>query len=124
MHGIALSNTLDRVYVGDRDNDRFQVFTTNGTFVYEMRAQSVWDFSFSSDEREAYVYVTSGMDRLVRIYDQTTHEEVGSFGGHGDAPGLFHSAAHSVATDSKGNLFVTEIGGGRMPCKVQKFVRQ
>ena len=40
------------------------------------------------------------------------------FGGGGRQPGMFF-AVHSIATDSKGNLFTTETYEGK---RIQKFV--
>ena len=59
VHGIALS-VDGLLYVGDRDAKRFQVFHPNGTFVRERKLASVWDFSFSHDANQTYVYVVEG----------------------------------------------------------------
>ena len=81
VHGISLTSAADLLYVGDRDNNRFQVFAPNGTFVRERSAPEVWDFSFSADPAQAFMYVTEGSLRTVRIYNRLTLEDLATFGG-------------------------------------------
>jgi hypothetical protein len=47
-----------------------------------------------------------------------TLEEIASFGDGGRQPGQFYGV-HSIASDSKGNLYTTETYEGK---RVQKFV--
>jgi len=54
----------------------------------------------------------------VYILLRQTLEVLSSFGDGGRQPGQFF-AVHSIATDSKGNIFTTETYEGR---RVQKFV--
>jgi DNA-binding beta-propeller fold protein YncE len=113
------------VYVCDARNDRVQVFRTNGTFVKESRVApetlgegSVWDIAFSADPRQRYVYVADGMNMKIHVLDRATLQELASFGDGGRQPGQFY-AVHSIATDSKGNLYTVETYEGK---RVQKFV--
>jgi hypothetical protein len=114
----------DFVYVCDASNDRIQVFRKDGKFVKEkviaertLGSGSVWDIAFSRDPQQRYVYVADGMNMKVRILDRGTLEEITSFGDGGRQPGQFY-AVHSVATDSKGNLYTVETYEGK---RVQKF---
>ena len=112
------------VYVCDRANDRIQVFKTNGTFVKEkfiapltLGDGSVWDIAFSKDRAQKFMYVADGKNMKVYILDRDSLEVLTSFGDGGRQPGQFF-AVHSIATDSKGNIFTTETYEGK---RVQKF---
>jgi hypothetical protein len=54
----------------------------------------------------------------VRVIDRQSLQELTNFGEGGHYPGQFYSI-HSIAIDSKGNLYTTETYQGR---RVQKFV--
>jgi DNA-binding beta-propeller fold protein YncE len=112
------------VYVCDQRNDRIQVFKKDGSFVKEkgilpktLGSGSVWDIAFSRDPQQKYLYVADGMNMQVHIIDRQTLDVLTSFGDGGRQPGQFY-AVHSVATDSKGNLYTTETYEGK---RVQKF---
>jgi hypothetical protein len=112
------------LYVCDRTNDRIQVFKTNGTFVKEkvlapatLGAGSVWDIAFSGDARQRYLYVADGMNQKIWVLDRVNLEPIASFGDGGRVPGEFY-APHSLAVDSKGNLYTGETFEGK---RVQKF---
>ena len=124
VHCAELSND-GLVYVCDRQNDRLQVFTPDGKFVKEkqyanttLAAGSVWDLVFSKDPAQKYIIMTDGQNERVRILDRNSLEELTTFGDGGRQPGQFYGV-HSIATDSKGNLFVTDTYEGK---RVQKFV--
>jgi len=113
------------VYVCDRVNDRIQVFTREGKFVKEaffaknsLGEGSVWDVAFSRDPQQTYLFLADGRNHKVRILRRDTLEELATFGDGGRQPGLFY-AVHSIAIDSKGNLYTTETYEGK---RVQKFV--
>jgi DNA-binding beta-propeller fold protein YncE len=113
------------VYVCDRQNNRIQVFRKNGTFVKEKviapqtrGAGSVWDIAFSRDPQQRFLYVADGMNMKVHIVDRQTLEPITAFGDGGRMPGQFF-AVHSIATDSKGNIYTTETLEGK---RVQKFL--
>ncbi|MBI4888530.1 MAG: hypothetical protein HY824_15650 [Acidobacteria bacterium] len=113
------------VYVCDRANDRLQVFRKDGTFVKEgfiakrtLASGSVWDIAFSRDPEQRYLFVADGMNSKVHVVLRDTLEEVASFGDGGRQPGQFYGV-HSIAIDSKGNLYTTETWEGK---RLQKFV--
>jgi len=113
------------VYVCDRVNDRLQVFTKDGKFVKEQQYQkdslgdgSVWDVAFSKDAAQKYLFMSDGRNSKIRVIDRQSLQEVYNFGEGGHYPGQFYSI-HSIAIDSKGNLYTTETYQGR---RVQKFV--
>jgi DNA-binding beta-propeller fold protein YncE len=113
------------VYVCDRPNDRIQVFQKNGKFVKEkiIKPQtrgdgSVWDIAFSRDPAQKYIYLADGKNEKVYIMDRQSLEILSEFGDGGRQPGQWF-AVHSIATDSKGNIFTTETYEGK---RIQKFV--
>ncbi len=113
------------VYVCDRPNDRVQVFTAAGKFVREIFVAprtlgdgSTWDIAFSKDPQQTYIYLADGKNQRIYVIKRDTMEILTSFGDGGRQPGQFYGV-HSIATDSKGNIFTTETYEGR---RVQKFV--
>ena len=113
------------LYVCDRANDRVQVFKPDGTFVKEafyaketLGSGSAWDIAFSKDKAQRYIYLADGTNEKVRVIDRETLAELTNFGDGGRQPGQFYGV-HSIATDSKGNLYTTETYEGK---RLQRFV--
>ena len=124
VHCAELSND-GLVYVCDRPNDRIQVFKPDGTFVKEVFVAtntlgdgSVWDIAFSKDPQQKYMFLADGKNEKVYIMLRETMEILTSFGDGGRQPGQFFGV-HSIALDSKGNIYTTETYEGR---RLQKFV--
>jgi DNA-binding beta-propeller fold protein YncE len=124
VHCAELAND-GLVYVCDRPNDRIQVFQKDGKFVKEafiakktLGDGSVWDIAFSKDPQQRYLYLADGKNEKVYILDRDTLRILTSFGDGGRQPGQFF-AVHSIATDSKGNIYTTETYEGK---RLQKFV--
>src|SRR5437773_3434410 len=123
VHCADLSH--DRLlYVCDLANDRVQVFKPDGTFVKEafvnkrtLGSGSAWDIAFSKDREQKYLYLTDGENGKVHVLLRETLEVLTSFGEGGRQPGEFYGV-HSIATDSKGNIYTTETYRGQ---RVQKF---
>jgi|SoiMethySBSTD1v2_1073268.scaffolds.fasta_scaffold322322_1 DNA-binding beta-propeller fold protein YncE len=124
VHCADVSND-DLVYVCDRVNTRLQVFTREGKFVKEnwyarrsLADGSVWDVAFSKDPKQQYIFMADGRNQRVRVIRRDTLEELTAFGDGGRYPGQFFGV-HSIAIDSKGNLYTTETYEGK---RLQKFV--
>jgi hypothetical protein len=124
VHCADLAND-GLVYVCDRPNNRIQVFKKDGTFVkeafYAKNSQgdgAVFDIAFSKDPAQTYLYMADGNNMKIRILRRDTLEELTSFGDGGRQPGQFY-AVHSIAVDSKGNIYTTETYEGK---RLQKFV--
>ena len=124
VHCAELSND-GYIYVCDRPNDRLQVFKPDGTFVKEAFIKkntlgdgSTWDVAFSKDPKQKYIFLADGANEKIHILDRETLEVITSFGDGGRQPGQFY-AVHSIATDTKGNVFTTETYRGQ---RVQKFL--
>lgn len=124
VHCVALAND-GVLYVCDRTNDRIQAFKTDGTYIKEAWVEkntlgdgAVFDISLSKDAKQRYLYVADGSNMKVHVLDRDTLQVLTSFGDGGRQPGQFY-APHSIATDSKGNLYTTETYRGQ---RLQKFV--
>ncbi len=127
------------VYTCDRWMNRLQLFDTKGTFIKNMPfSYKVWtpasasgsgtqrdaalvgsssSVEFSRDAAQKYMYVINEIDEEIDIVDRGSGQVVGSFGRPGHQVGEFMHA-HTMAVDSKGNLYVGESVDGR---RVQKF---
>jgi DNA-binding beta-propeller fold protein YncE len=124
VHAVRIAND-GLVYVCDRTNDRIQVFQKDGTFVKEafiakdtLGSGSAWDVAFSPDPEQRFLIVPDGTNQLIRILRRDSLQVVSEFGGGGHWAGQFYGA-HNIASDSKGNLFITETYEGK---RVQRFV--
>jgi sugar lactone lactonase YvrE len=113
------------LYVCDRQNNRVQVFEKDGTYVREayynpdtLGDGATWDISMSPDPEQSFFYVVDGKNARIHIVNRETMEAVSSVGTGGRYPGMFQ-AAHSIAVDSQGNMYITETYEGR---RLHKFV--
>ena len=113
------------IYVCDRQANRIQVFKPDGTFVKEasfarntLGSGAAWDIAFSRDPAQKYIYLADGTNEVVRVVLRETLQELTNFGDGGRQPGQFYGV-HSIATDSKGNIYTTETYEGK---RLQKFV--
>jgi len=124
VHCAELSRD-NLVYVCDRVNDRIQVFQKDGTFVKEVFVEkntrgdgSVWDIAFSKDAQQKYFYLADGANEKIHVFDRQSMMELTAFGDGGRQPGQFY-AVHSIATDSRGNVYTTETYEGK---RLQRFM--
>jgi len=78
----------------------------------------VWDIAFSRDPEQKYIFLADGKNERVYVMDRQSLEVITEFGDGGRQPGQFF-AVHSIATDSKGNIYTTETYEGK---RLQKFV--
>jgi DNA-binding beta-propeller fold protein YncE len=113
-HGIWVHG--QRVYLLDRENNRVQIFTTDGDFV-EMWTELERPTDMYVD-KEGVVYISELEDHVsIRDLDGNVIGRFGSERSH--APGKFWGP-HAVWVDSTGDLYVGEVLEGR---RLQKFAR-
>jgi hypothetical protein len=112
------------VYVCDRINDRIQVFHKDGSFVREFvylkntrGPGSTWDVALWPDRAQTYFLNVDGTNNQIRIVRRADGAIMGSFGRSGRQVGQFHWV-HSIAIDSKGNVYAGEVDSGK---RLQKF---
>jgi DNA-binding beta-propeller fold protein YncE len=124
VHGLALAND-GMLYVCDRTNNRIQAFKTDGTYVSEVFIEkntlgdgATFDVALSRDPQQKFLYVADGSNMKIHVLQRDTLQILTAFGDGGRQPGQFY-AVHSIATDSKGNIFTAETYRGQ---RVQKFV--
>ena len=113
------------VYVADRDNRRFQVFTTEGKYLKQVfinRAgpakETTSGFALSPDKGQEFLYTADYGNSRVVVMDRKKLEILYQFGQRGTAPGEFRGI-HHIAVDSKGNLYAAEVAPG---ARVQRFI--
>lgn len=124
VHCVERSND-GMVYVCDRQANRIQVFKPDGTFIKEahfarqtLASGSAWDLAFSKDPQQRFIFLADGTNEKIRVIVRETMMEITNFGDGGRQPGQFFGV-HSIATDSKGNIYITETYEGK---RLQKFV--
>ena len=124
VHCAEISSD-NMMYVCDRQNNRIQVFTPEGKYIKEgfyakntLSAGSAWDIAFSRDPQQRFIYLADGQNMKVHIIDRQSLNLLTTFGDGGRQPGQFFGV-HSVATDSRGNLYTTETYEGK---RVQRFM--
>jgi DNA-binding beta-propeller fold protein YncE len=139
-HCVVFDNR-NLLYVCDRANDRIQVFDKFGNIKEVIPVKpgtgsvpgpygnpdgsgrnavgSANDLDFSVDRDQKYMFVDDVGNSALWIYDRLQGNRIlGGFGRPGHQAGEF-TLFHSVAVDSKGNLYTGETVGGR---RSQKFV--
>jgi hypothetical protein len=136
-HCIAGGND-NLLYVCDRADDRIQVFTKTGVLQRIIpvvpgtgvtlgiggvpglgTAGSAWDLAFSNDYGQTFMFEVDGGNEILHIMSRVMGTILSGFGTPGLQAGQF-TFLHSVAVDSKGNLYTGETINGR---RVQKFTR-
>lgn len=127
VHCLTIGND-GLVYVCDRQGDRVQVFDKMGNFQRSIWVKTgsphlpdesgtvLW-IGFSPDPAQKYMYVANEHNDVIDIIDHVSGQIVGTFGRVGHQLGEF-THAHSLAVDSKGNVYVAEVNWGK---RVQKF---
>jgi len=137
-HCVAIGND-GLVYVCDRRGDRVQVFDKMGTFQkdilvpYEKRSQNgprlghvprAWGtaewLGFSADRMNRFMYIVNEDNEQVDTLDRSTGKVLSTFGRAGHQVGGF-TFAHTLAVDSKNNVYVGEAGAEEAGNRVQKF---
>ncbi|MFT5526932.1 MAG: DNA-binding beta-propeller fold protein YncE [Pirellulaceae bacterium] len=111
-HSIIVDDK-GRVLVGDRENNRIQIFDGDGKLLDVWNGFAPYGLAFSP---KGELYVADGRADMVLRLD-ASGKVVQQIGKSGTAPGQF-KMPHMLAFDQKGNLYVAEVGGKR----VQKFV--
>ena len=104
----------DRVYVGDRQNYRVQIFDANGKFLNEWKhVGSPWGLALAPDGN---LFMADGWnDRVLKLDPQG--KILGVLGGPGRLPGQFRFV-HHLSLGPGGELYVGEI----INMRPQKFL--
>lgn len=134
VHCAVMDNS-GLMYICDKQGDRVQVFDKMGNFKrnylittkdiprphYPNKRPTEWgansDVGFSPDPEQKFMYAVDEWRDRVHIFDRVSGQWLSSFGRPGHQMGEF-THCHTMAVDSKGNIYVAETGFGR---RVQKF---
>ena len=117
VHGIAVDPMTQRVYVSDRSNRRIQVLDgTTGKPIdqWPVGAQTNLQFLIVPADRSGVWGFADTVGKVAKW--DFNGRLLYAWGVVGDFPGAFFNM-HGASTDQEGNLYVAEVGGGR----VQKF---
>jgi DNA-binding beta-propeller fold protein YncE len=112
-HAIVLDGQ-GNVHVGDRENNRVQVFDAEGRFLSQWKESGAPYGLFRTGKAE--MLVADGRGNRVRVLDGMG-KPLGQWGTKGKDAGQF-LMPHGICMDSKGAIYVAEVTGQR----VQKFV--
>ena len=123
-HGLVIDSS-GRVYVADRENDRIQVFESNGDFIAEWPSLGEWrplDLSISPTGGEIFVIDggenTGFPDRSKVVILDMAGRQLSEFGRFGNQDGQF-MVGHDIAVTPDGHVYVVDIIGRRL----QRFSR-
>jgi hypothetical protein len=138
LHFVEISRDRE-VYIGERGQNRIEVFTTDGKFLREFSVSpntpsrgegcgglnnvkmppcgTTYKLAISRDPQQKFLYVADGTNNKVHILDRKTGKELGSIGQNGRYAGMLHWI-NAVAMDSKGNIYTGEVEHAK---RIQKF---
>lgn len=124
-HGIAL-DTQGRIIVCDRENERLQLFDTQGTFIAAWKGPHIGKPYGIATAPDGHVLIIDGGSPSVRpelrgkaVELDATGRVIDTFGSFGTAAGQFQ-LGHDIALGPDGAVYTAEATGAR----VQKFVRR
>ena len=106
-HAIVV-DSKNRVIVGDRENDRIQVFDLAGRHLATWPGFAPYGIALDKKQR---LFVADGRAQQIVQLDEAG-EVTARFGKKGAKPGEFN-LPHMLAVDADGNLIVAEVGGER-----------
>ncbi len=127
VHDVVISNE-GLVYICDRWGNRIHVYKKDGTFVRNIWARvgrpkipdgrgTAWTMVFSHDPEQKLIYMMDGRNEQFHIIDHASGEMLYTYGRTGHQLGAF-THGHTIALDSKNNIYVGETLTGR---RVQRF---
>jgi len=127
VHAVKVSND-GLVYVGDRSYRRVQVFTVDGKYVGQVFVnptakayRTASGLAFSADPQQQFLYVADYENGQMHVVDRKALKQVGSFGTLGQKRGEF-IGLHTIAADSKGNLWTAETQPKPVGSRVQRLI--
>ena len=103
------------LHVGDRENNRVQVFDQEGAFVRSYGGFAPFGMCITAEQT---LFVADGRANKC-LHVTLTGKVLAEWGSKGTDPGQF-VLPHCIAVDRKGNVYVGEVGGERL----QRFVRR
>lgn len=114
-HSIKIDRD-DRLYVADRENQRIQIFDTEGNFIDQWTYNAMVCALYLHPDGS--IWLTSGFDGEVARIDPANGQLIGALGSPGSGSGQF-GEAHFLTVDGEHNIFVADVVNRR----VQIFAR-
>jgi len=136
LHFVEISN--DRlVYIGERGQNRIQVFTTEGEWQQDIYVSAhtpsqrtcgsldwmpgpcgtMYKMVISVDPEQKYLFVADAANNVIWSVDRRSGETLGHFGSPGRLAGQLNFP-NAISMDSKGNIYTGEVSNGK---RIQKF---
>lgn len=136
LHFVEISN--DRlVYIGERGQNRIQVFTTDGEWQQDIYVSAhtpsqrtcdtlewmprpcgtMYKMVISIDPEQKYLFVADAANNVIWTVDRRSGETLGHFGSPGRLAGQLNFP-NAISIDSKGNIYTGEVSNGK---RIQKF---
>src|SRR5690606_5101098 len=115
-HSIKIDEQ-DRLYIADRENQRIQIFDTEGQFLDEWTYNAMVCSLYLHEDGS--LYMTSGFDGEVAKVNMSDGSLIGALGSPGRETGQF-GEAHFLAVDGAENIFVADVVNRR----VQVYMRE
>ena len=106
-HSIVI-DAKGRLFVGDRENNRIQIFDAEGEWLAEWKGFAPYGLALDTDGQ---LFVADARAHQILRLDSSGKVQQ-RWGKQGKAPGEF-GLPHMLAFDSKGNLIVAEVEGMR-----------
>jgi DNA-binding beta-propeller fold protein YncE len=107
-HSIVVDRQ-GRILVGDRENNRIQIFDETGKFLDEWKGFAPFGLALDKDGQ---LFVADGRaNKILRLNESGQLAQ--SWGQKGTAPGEFE-LPHMLTLDAAGNLLVAEVNGKRL----------
>jgi DNA-binding beta-propeller fold protein YncE len=108
-HSIVIDEN-DRLYVADRENQRIQIFDTEGTYVDEWTFDAMACALYLADD--GYMYMTTGFDAQIVKLDMEGNV-LGVTGSSGDGPNQY-GEAHYLAVGPDQTIYVADVVNRRV----------
>lgn len=138
LHFVEISRDR-RVYIGERGQNRVQVFTTEGKWLQDIHVSpntpaqrggcggvttvkgspcgTIYKAVISKDREQKYLFIADGHNDVIWTLDRQSGKTLGSFGGNGRYAGMLHWV-NAIGIDSKGNIYTGEVEQAK---RIQKF---
>ncbi len=110
-----LIDSRGRLLVGDRENDRIQIFDQAGELLDQWAGFAPYGLAINS---EGQIFVADARANQILRLD-ATGKVIQRWGQKGKAPGEF-DLPHMLAFDAQGNLYVAEVAGMRFQKLLKK----
>ena len=108
-HSIVIDDD-DNVYVADRENQRIQIFDTDGNFIDQWTFSAMVCALYLGDD--GFMYITSGFDAQIVKLDMEGNV-LGVTGSSGDGPNQY-GEAHYLAVGPGQDIYVADVVNRRV----------